>query len=140
VAGSWKTFALGSALFAALTAIFGRIGVGEMSSNLATVVRTVVILSLSLAVVTVRGEWVRPSNLSAIGVGAILLSGAATGLSWLCYYRALQLAPASQVAPVDKLSVVLVLIFGALVLNEPVTWKAGLGAALVSLGAAVMVM
>jgi bacterial/archaeal transporter family protein len=140
VAGSWKTFALGSALFAALTAIFGRVGVGEMSSNLATVVRTVVILSLSLAVVTVRGEWVRPSNLSAIGVGAILLSGAATGLSWLCYYRALQLAPASQVAPVDKLSVVLVLIFGALVLNEPVTWKVGLGAALVSLGAAVMVM
>ena len=136
----WKTFALGSALFAALTAIFGRIGVAEMSSNLATLVRTAVILCLSAAVVTVRGEWVRPLNVSTSALAAILLSGAATGLSWLCYYRALQLAPASRVAPVDKLSVVLVVLFGALFLHEELTWKVAVGAALVSLGAAIMVI
>jgi bacterial/archaeal transporter family protein len=137
---SWKAFALGSALFAALTAIFGRIGVTEMSSDLATCVRTIVILLMSAAVITVRGEWVRPQNLSSTALGAILLSGAATGLSWLCYYRALQLAPASRVAPVDKLSVVLVVVFATLFLHEQLTWKVGIGAAFVSLGAAIMVM
>ena len=136
----WKTFALGSALFAALTALLGRIGVAEMSSDLATFVRTVVILTMSAAVVTARSEWVRPQNLSASALAAILMSGAATGLSWLCYYRALQLAPASRVAPVDKLSVVLVVVFGALFLHEELTWKVGVGAAFVSLGAAIMVM
>jgi transporter family protein len=119
---SWKAFALGSALFAALTAIFGRIGVAEMNSDLATCVRTIVILLMSAAVITVRGEWVRPQSLSSAALGAILLSGAATGLSWLCYYRALQLAPASRVAPVDKLSVVLVVAFGTLFLHEDLTW------------------
>ena len=92
------------------------------------------------AVVTVRGEWVRPQSLSSTALAAILLSGAATGLSWLCYYRALQLAPASRVAPVDKLSVVLVVVFGALFLHEELTWQVGVGAAFVSLGAAIMVM
>ncbi len=137
---SWKAFALGSALFAALTAIFGRIGVAEMNSDLATCVRTIIILLMSAALVTARGEWVRPQSLSSTALGAILLSGAATGLSWLCYYRALQLAPASRVAPVDKLSVVLVVVFGALFLHEELTWKVGIGAAFVSLGAAIMVM
>jgi transporter family protein len=137
---SWKAFALGSALFAALTAIFGRIGVAEMSSDLATCVRTIVILFMSAAVVTLRGEWVRPQSLSSTALGAILLSGAATGLSWLCYYRALQLAPASRVAPVDKLSVVLVVVFATLFLHEQLTWKVGIGAAFVTLGAAIMVM
>jgi transporter family protein len=137
---SWKAFALGSALFAALTAIFGRIGVTEMCSDLATCVRTIVILLMSAAVITVRGEWVRPQTLSSTALGAILLSGAATGLSWLCYYRALQLAPASRVAPVDKLSVVLVVVFATLFLHEQLTWKVGIGAAFVSLGAAIMVM
>jgi bacterial/archaeal transporter family protein len=136
----WKTFALASALFAALTAIFGRIGVAEMSSDLATLVRTVVILGVSLALVTIRGEWMRPASLSPAALAAIVLSGAATGLSWLCYYRALQLAPASRVAPVDKLSVVLVVVFGVIFLHEPLTWKVGIGAILVSVGAALMVV
>ena len=136
----WKAFALGSALFAALTAIFGRIGVAEMSSDLATCVRTIVILLISAAVVTVRGEWARPQNLSSTALAAIVLSGAATGLSWLCYYRALQLAPASRVAPVDKLSVVLVVVFGAIFLHEQLTWKVGVGAVFVTLGAVIMVM
>jgi bacterial/archaeal transporter family protein len=137
---SWKVFALGSALFAALTAIFGRIGVAEMNSDLATCIRTIIILLMSAAVITARGEWVRPQGLSSTAFGAILLSGAATGLSWLCYYRALQLAPASRVAPVDKLSVVLVVVFATLFLHEELTWKVGIGAAFVSLGAAIMVM
>jgi len=136
----WKTFALGSALFAALTAIFGKIGVAEMSSDLATLIRTVVILALSAGVVSLRNEWVRPQNLSALAIAAIVLSGAATGLSWLCYYRALQLAPASRVAPVDKLSVVLVVLLGALFLHEQLTLKVAVGAAFVSLGAAIMVL
>jgi bacterial/archaeal transporter family protein len=111
-----------------------------MNSDLATCVRTIVILLMSAAVITVRGEWVRPQSLSSTAAGAILLSGAATGLSWLCYYRALQLAPASKVAPVDKLSVVLVVVFATLFLHEELTWKVGIGAAFVSLGAAIMVM
>src|SRR5580692_7411970 len=135
---SWKAFALGSALFAALTAIFGRIGVTEMSSDLATCVRTIVILLMSAAVITVRGEWVRPQTLSSTALGAILLSGAATGLSWLCYYRALQLAPASRVAPVDKLSVVLVVVFATLFLHERLDLKVVLGAVLITAGAVIM--
>ncbi len=135
---SWKVFALGSALFAALTAIFGRIGVAEMSSDLATCVRTIVILLISAAVITVRGEWVRPQSLSSTAFGAILLSGAATGLSWLCYYRALQLAPASRVAPVDKLSVVLVAVFAVAVLGARLSPQAWLGVLLVGSGAVLL--
>jgi transporter family protein len=134
----WRAFALGSAAFAALTAIFGKIGVADMNSNLATFVRTVVILAVSAALVTLRGEWQRPDSLSARGVTFLVLSGAATGLSWLCYYRALQLAPASQVAPIDKLSVVLVVVFAVVFLGEPLTWKVGAGAAFIAAGALLM--
>ena len=136
----WKAFALGSAFFAALTAIFGKIGVAEMNSDLATFLRTIVILLLSALVVTARSEWQRPGGLSGKGILFLVLSGLATGLSWLCYYRALQLGPASRVAPVDKLSVVLVVIFSAAFLGEHLTWKVGLGAVLVSLGAVLMVI
>jgi bacterial/archaeal transporter family protein len=135
---SWKAFAVASALFAALTAIFGKVGVGQMNSDLATFFRTVIILTVTALAVTLRGEWQRPSGLSRIGVSALALSGIATGLSWLCYYRALQSAPASRVAPIDKLSVVFVVVFAALFLREPVTWKVGLGAAFVTLGAVMM--
>jgi len=107
----WRMYAFGSAAFAALTAIFGKVGVSELNSDLATFIRTVVILVVSAAVVWARGEWQRPDTLSSKGVVFLILSGAATGLSWLCYYRALQLAPASRVAPIDKLSVVLVVLF-----------------------------
>jgi bacterial/archaeal transporter family protein len=135
----WKVFAVGSAVFAALTALLGKVGVGSMSSDLATFLRTVVILALSAAVVTARGEWLRPGALSGAGATAIGLSGLATGLSWLCYYRALQLAPASKVAPVDKLSVVFVVALSVLLLHETLTWRVGLGAVLITLGAMLMV-
>jgi bacterial/archaeal transporter family protein len=136
----WKVFALGSAVFAALTAIFGKIGVGQVNPDLATLVRTVVILLVSALIVTARGEWQRPGSISGLGVLSIVLSGAATGFSWLCYYRALGLAPASKVAPVDKLSVVFVVLLSAMLLNERVTWKVGIGAGLVTLGAVVMLL
>jgi transporter family protein len=117
----WLLFAFGSAFFAALTALLGKLGVGEINSNLATLIRTVVILALAWGVVTARGEWQPLDKLSPFGVTMLVLSGIATGLSWLCYYRALQLGPASKVAPVDKLSVVLVIICAALFLGESLT-------------------
>ena len=135
---NWKVFAVGSAFFAALTAILGKIGVGSMSSDLATFLRTIVILLLSALIVGLRGEWQRPDELSTLGVVSIGLSGVATGLSWLCYYRALQLAPASRVAPIDKLSVVFVVIIGVLFLGERLDWKTGLGALLITTGAVIM--
>lgn len=136
----WKIYALGSAVFAAMTAVFGKIGVSEMNSNLATFLRTIVILVFSAAFVTFRGDWQKPEQLSSRGVLFLILSGLATGLSWLCYYRALQLGPASKVAPVDKLSVVLVVLFALAFLGEKITWKVGLGTAFVGLGAILMVI
>ena len=135
---NWKAFAVASAFFAALTAIFGKIGVGSMSSDLATFLRTIVILLLSACIVSMRGEWQRPGDISALGAASLGLSGVATGLSWLCYYRALQLAPASRVAPIDKLSVVFVVILATLFLHERLDLKVVLGAVLITAGAVVM--
>jgi transporter family protein len=137
---SWKAFAFLSAVFAALTAIFGKIGVAEMNSNLATLLRTVVILAVSALLVSLRGEWENPARWSTRSVVFLVLSGIATGLSWLCYYRALQMGPASRVAPIDKFSVVLVVIFAVLFLGEQLTWKVGIGAALVVSGAILMAL
>jgi|SRR5882672_3508705 len=134
----WRAFALASALFAALTAIFGKVGVSEMNSDLATFLRTVVILIVTAVLIWIRHEWQRPETLSLKGVLFLILSGIATGLSWLCYYRALQTGPASRVAPIDKLSVVLVVLFAMLFLGERLTWKVGLGSVLITAGAILM--
>jgi transporter family protein len=136
----WRIYAIGSALFAAMTAIFGKVGVAEINSDLATFLRTIIILFVSALVVWARHEWQRPEGLSGKGVLFLVLSGIATGLSWLCYYRALQLGPASAVAPIDKLSVVFVVIFAVAILGERLTWKMGCGASLVALGAILMVL
>lgn len=136
----WKAFAVLSALFAALTAIFGKLGVADINSNLATFLRTVVVLAVSALLVSVRGEWEHPARLSARGCLFLVLSGVATGLSWLCYYRALQTGPASRVAPIDKLSVVIVVTFAILFLGERLTWKVGVGAVLVSAGAIIIAL
>jgi transporter family protein len=136
----WRLFALGSAGFAALTAIFGKIGVAQINSNLATFLRTIVILLVTASLISMRAEWQRPDHLSFKGTMFLVLSGIATGLSWLCYYRALQLAPASRVAPIDKLSVVLVVVFAALFLGEPLTWKVVCGACLITGGALLMAL
>jgi len=134
----WRAFALGSALFAALTAIFGKIGVSELNSDLATLIRTVIILFVTALIIWAKQEWQRPESLPTKSLIFLALSGIATGLSWLCYYRALQLGPASRVAPIDKLSVVLVVLFSALFLGESLNWKLGLGALLITAGAVLM--
>jgi bacterial/archaeal transporter family protein len=132
---SWQWFALGSALFAGLTAIFGKLGVAEINSNLATLIRTVVILGVCGLLITFRGEWEPLTKLSGRGVLFLVLSGIATGMSWLCYYRALQAGPASKVAPIDKLSVAFVIVLAWLFLGEPMTWRLLLGGSLVIAGA-----
>lgn len=136
----WRIFALGSAFFAALTAIFGKVGVSEINSDLATFLRTLVILVVAALIIFARHEWQRPDTLSAKGVIFLVLSGVATGLSWLCYYRALQTGPASRVAPIDKLSVIFVVLFAVSFLGERLTWKVGLGSALITLGAVLMAL
>jgi transporter family protein len=136
----WRLFALGSAVFAALTAIFGKIGVSEINSDLATFFRTIVILIVTALLVWSRDEWQRPDHLSVKGILFLICSGVATGLSWLCYYRALQLAPASRVAPIDKLSVVLVVLFAIVFLGEPLTWKVAGGTCLIAGGVLLMAL
>jgi transporter family protein len=131
----WMVFALGSAFFAALTTIFAKLGVSGMSSNLATLIRTVVIFFVTMLIVSLRGEWRRPDELLLRPVFYLVLSGVATGLSWLCYFRALEIGPASGVVSVDKLSVVLVVGLAALVFGERLTWRVGCGALLVAIGA-----
>jgi len=132
---SWQWFALGSAFFAGLTAILGKLGVSEINSNLATLIRTVVIMAVSALVITWRGEWEPLNKLSGRGVLMLCLSGIATGLSWLCYYPALQMGPASRVAPIDKLSVAFVILIAWLFLGEPMTLRIAIGGTLIVVGA-----
>ncbi len=137
---TWQAFALGSAFFAGLTAILGKLGVAKINSNLATFIRTLVILAVISLILTWRSEWEKPQGLPGRDIAFLVLSGIATGLSWLCYYRALQLAPASKVAPVDKLSVVFAVILALVFLGEALTWQVALGATLVTAGALVMTL
>jgi transporter family protein len=137
-ASPWLLFALGSAFFAGLTAILGKLGVAGLNSNLATLIRTVVIFLVTAGIVSLRNEWAMPKELAWRPVMFLVLSGVATGLSWLCYYRALQLAPASLVAPIDKLSVAFAILLGVTVLGEQLTWQVALGGILVVAGALVI--
>jgi bacterial/archaeal transporter family protein len=107
---SWAWFALGSAFFAALTAMFGKLGVANINTNLATFIRILIILSLTAAIVSIRHEWQKPQSISSETWLFLILSGITTGLSWLCYYRALQTGSLSKVAPIDKLSVVIAIL------------------------------
>ncbi len=135
---AWLLFSLGSALFAGMTAILGKLGVAGMSSNLATLIRTIVIFIVTAGILTLRREWEWPDQIPLRPLTFLVLSGVATGLSWLCYYRALQLAPASRVAPIDKLSVAFAIVLGVTLLGEPLTWRIALGGALVVAGALVI--
>jgi bacterial/archaeal transporter family protein len=137
---TWQFYAFASAFFAALTAIFGKVGVSEINSNLATFIRTIVILIVTAAIVTFRSEWQKPETLAPKAILFLVLSAFATGFSWLCYYRALQMGPASRVAPVDKLSVVLVMLFAFIFLHEAVSLKVLLGGGLITVGAIIIVM
>jgi len=132
---AWLLYAIGSAFFAALTAIFAKIGVVEMNSDLATLIRTLIILIVTAAIVSARGAWQAPSALPTRAVLFLVLSGIATGLSWLCYFRALQIGPVPGVVAIDKLSVVFVVALAALLIGERLTWQAVVGSFLVAAGA-----
>jgi transporter family protein len=135
---SWKFFALGSAFFAGLTAILGKVGVQGINSNIATLIRTVVIFFVTLLIVFLRNDWQKDQKLHLHAVTFLVLSGIATGLSWLCYYRALQLGPASKVAPVDKLSVAFAILLAITFLGERLTWQTLTGGLLVISGSLVL--
>lgn len=137
---SWLFWALLSAAFAALTAIFGKVGVSGLHPDLATLIRTVVILLFIGAMVMLGGAWRAPGDLSARTWLFLVLSGLATGASWLCYFRALKLGEAARVAPVDKLSVVLVAVFGVIFLGERLSTISALGVVLIGAGSVLVAL
>jgi transporter family protein len=130
----WLPWALLSAAFAALTAIFAKIGLKGVDSDFATLLRTVVIAGVLAPFVVVAGKWQNPLSLPSRSVTFLVLSALATGASWVCYFRALQIGDASRVAPVDKLSVVLVAIFAVIVLGERPGGREWLGIGLIAAG------
>jgi len=138
ILNNWLFWSLLSAFFAGLTAVLAKVGVEGVSSNLATAIRTTVVLLFSWALVAAARAPVSLNSLSKRTWIFLILSGLATGLSWVCYFRALQLGQASQVAPIDKLSVVFVIVLAALFLHEPVTWHHWLGSGLIFAGAIVL--
>ncbi len=137
---TWVYYALGSAFFAGLTAIFGKVGVTGIPSNLATFLRTSVVLIFSGGIVFSFGEWQNPAKLSGKTLTFLVLSALATGASWLCYYRALQLGPASKVAPVDKLGVVFAMVLAFIFLGEKADLKTVTGGLLIIAGALVIAL
>lgn len=135
---NWIAWALLSAFFAGITAVLAKIGVAGVDSNLATALRTTVVLLFTWAIASVTSPVASLRHLSHRTLLFLALSGMATGLSWLCYFRALQLGPASRVAPVDKLSVVFAIALAALVLGERLNWQHYLGGALIATGAMIL--
>ena len=135
---SWAFWAVLSAIFAALTAIFGKIGVAEVSSDFATLIRTLVILGVISALVAATGQWQALGSVPPRTYLFLVLSGVATGVSWLCYYRALKLGDAARVAPIDKLSVVLVALFGVIFLGEKLSGANWFGVGLIGAGAVLV--
>lgn len=136
----WALFALGSAVFAALTSILAKMGIEGVNSNLATAIRTVVVVLMAWGMVFLTGAQ---SGLSGIGKKSwlfLILSGLATGASWLCYYRALQIGEASKVVPIDKLSVVITLVLAFVLLHETFTVRSAVGAVLITAGTLIMAL
>ena len=136
----WLLFAVGSAVFAALTSILAEVGIDGVNSNLATAIRTVVVLVMAWGIVFLTGGQ---SSISAISKKSwlfLILSGLATGASWLCYYKAIQLGSVSKVVPIDKLSVVITLILAFVFLHEEFTAKSAVGAILITAGTLIMVL
>lgn len=133
--GSWQVWALLSATFAALTAIFAKIGIENVNSDFATFLRTIVIICALGGFLTATQQWQEFGSVSGRSYLFLVLSGLATGASWVCYFRALKIGKAAQVAPIDKLSVVLVAVFGVLILGERPTLANWTGIALIMAGA-----
>ncbi|KKS73581.1 MAG: Membrane protein [Candidatus Gottesmanbacteria bacterium GW2011_GWC2_42_8] len=137
---SWLIYAILSAVFAALVAILAKIGITGVNSNLATAIRTVVILLFAWGIVFAQGTFKDLGSISRYSMIFLVLSGIATGISWLFYFRALQLGNASQVAPIDKLSLVFTIILAAIFLKEKLSFQVALGAILMSLGAILITL
>jgi transporter family protein len=135
---SWQLWAVLSAIFAALTAIFAKVGVEGINSDLATLIRTVIVLITLSLILFATGQFSHPGPISTKSWLFLLLSGLGTGASWLCYFRALKLGPATLVAPIDKLSVVLVALFGATFLGERPSWNGWIGIAMIAAGAVLI--
>ncbi|MFT5113485.1 MAG: transporter family protein [Parasphingorhabdus sp.] len=135
---SWFFWAVFSAIFAALTAIFAKIGIRDVDSDYATLIRTAIIFVVLISFVWTTGKWSNPLNLSSRTWFFLTLSGLATGASWVCYFRALQLGEASKVAPIDKLSLVLVAVFAVLFLGEQPSIRDWGGIFLVASGVIVL--
>lgn len=135
----WKIYALLSALFASLTAIFSKIGVKDIDSNLATAIRTTIILVLTWGIVLASGRLSEIKSVPKCAWIFLVLSGIATGLSWLFYFKALQTGDVSRVAPVDKLSVVFTIILSFFILKEPMSAKTIIGGILITAGAIMMI-
>ena len=140
ISNNWVLFALGSAFFAGLTALLGKLGVAGINSNMATLIRVVVIFVVTMLIVWSRAEWQPLKNIGSRTWLFLIASGIATGLSWLCYYRALQLGPVSKVAPIDKLSVVIAIVLGLLFAGEKLTWPVAMGGALIVAGSVVIIV
>jgi bacterial/archaeal transporter family protein len=135
----WIIFALLSALFAALTSILAKIGIQNINSNLATAIRTIVVLVMSWAIVFFTGKYNEVMNISHKNLLFLVLSGIATGLSWLCYFRALQIGEASKVIPIDKFSLVIGMIMAFIVLKETITIKTIIGGIFITIGTFVLI-
>jgi transporter family protein len=135
----WALFAILSAFFAALTSILAKIGIQNINSNLATAIRTVVVLIMSWAVVFITGKNNEIINIGHKNILFLVLSGIATGLSWLCYYRALQIGEVSKVLPVDKFSLVIGMIMAFVILKETITVKTIIGGILITIGTFVLI-
>ena len=136
----WWIYALLSALFASLTAIFAKVGITGVNSNLATAIRTIIILFVAWGIVLARGEEKGITSLTKQNIIFLLISGIATGLSWIFYFKALQIGKVSQVAPVDKLSVALTIGLSVLFLGEALTIKTAIGAVLIVAGTLVLIL
>ena len=136
----WFLLALASAVFAALTSILAKVGIDGVNSNLATAIRTMVVLVMAWGMVFLTNTQGGLTAISRKSWLFLILSGLATGASWLCYYRALQVGEASKVVPVDKLSVVITLILAFVFLHEKFTWKSGIGSVLITVGTLIMVL
>ena len=136
----WFVLALGSAVFAALTSILAKVGIDGVNSNLATAIRTAVVLVMAWGMVFLTDAQGGIGSISRKSWLFLILSGLATGASWLCYYRALQIGQASKVVPVDKLSVVITLVLAFVFLHEKFTWKSVAGAVLITAGTLLMVL
>jgi transporter family protein len=138
--GLWQLWAMGAALLAAVTAVLAKLGLQGIDANLATLLRTLVVAAALTLLLACTGQlsWPQLQSLPRSSLVALVLSGLATGASWLCYFQALQLGPVSRVAPIDKLSVVLVAVFGVLVLGEQLSTRGWIGVLLMGLGAALV--